>query len=118
MTNFEFLKAPVKRGQSEMSISRQTLVKGVETNVKSVSSYFKEFRKSAELKNFLALAHARGRNFNAAKVHEIINCGDIKPLIEADKLLQATKKTPAQNWSGQRVLAAFVAATEIKTPKK
>jgi hypothetical protein len=118
LVNVEFLKTPVKRGQSELSISRRTLVKGVDKEVKSLSAYFKEFRKSSELKNFLSLAHARGRTFDPDKVHAIVNCGDIKTLLAADEEIQSAKKNPAQNWSGQRVLTAFVAATEIKTPKK
>ena len=115
--NLEFLKTPVKRVQSELSISRRSLIKEIDNEVRSVSSYFKEFRKNSELKNFLSLAHAKGRNFDYNKVHDIVNVGNLKPLLEADERIQSQRKTPSKNWGAQRMLAAFVAATEIKTTK-
>jgi len=99
----------------------------IESNTRSVSSYFAEFRKNyRNIENWLKEANNKGRTFDPEKIHTIINVGKLALIIEADKLLQSERDTKAlkegkkftspQTWSANRMFVAFVKAVE--TTKK
>ena len=99
----------------------------IESNTRSVSSYFSEFRKNyRNIESWLKEANNKGRTFDTEKIHTIINVGKLALIIEADKLLQTErdqkalkegkKFTSPQNWSANRMFVAFVKAVE--TTKK
>lgn len=103
---------------SPLAAARRTLIQDIDGNVKSLSSYFKELRRNHEnLQKFIVEAQAKGRRFDAEKVHSIINLGTLSLLTREDDAIQAGKDKPAKNWSGTRLFQAFIRATEIKTVK-
>jgi len=103
---------------SPLAAARKTLIQDIDGNVKSLSSYFKEFRKNHEnLAKFITEAQAKGRRFDAEKVHAIINVGTLSLITSEDDQIQAAKSKPAKTWSGTRLFQAFIRATEIKSVK-
>lgn len=128
--NFDGLnEVPTKKVVSELSQLTQTINKDVEGSVRSVSSYFKEFRKKgSELTAKMKLYNVKGRTFNPELCHKILNCGDIKPIYEGSdryedarraKLLSEGKeyKPFSGVWSANRLQTVFFFVVET-TPKK
>lgn len=120
--NVEFLESKTEivqiKVKSELVIAKESLTKGIEQDVRSVSSYFKELRKRPEqLKTFLSEAQKKGRKFDSAKIHTIINTGDLKTLTDADMEICNQRNSTPKNWSANRLFVAFLRATEIKAVK-
>lgn len=103
---------------SALTVSKTTVIKTTEGETRSPSSYFKNFRAQyKELENFLKLANAKGRTFNISLIHEIIMNGQLKPILEADTVIQNAKKVPQSTWSANRLFVAFLSAVETTAPK-
>lgn len=106
--------AKVKAIKSELVLAKEDLTKSVENNVRSVSSYFAELRKNhVKIQTWLKEAQAKNRRFNANLVHDIINCGNLKLILEADDKINANKEHKPRFWSGNRIFVAFQKAVEI-----
>lgn len=104
------------RALSPIAQERKTIINEIDSNTRSVSSYFKELRKR-NLEKWFAEAVKKGRKFDAELIHKIINTGELKPVTDTDTILQAAKLHPAKNWSGTRMFQAFIATVEIKAAK-
>ncbi len=114
---------------SQLVKIKKDVCQNIEGNVRSVSSYFAEFRKNYKnIEGWLIEANSKGRTFNTEKVHEIVNIGKLSFIIEADKLIiqereeRATKEgkkfsAPTQ-WSANRIFVAFVRSVETTKKQK
>ena len=112
---------------SQLVKIKKDVCSNIEGNVRSLSSYFAEFRKNYKnVENWLIEANGKGRTFDTNKVHEIINVGKLSYIIEADKLINALREEKATKegkkytspsaWSANRIFVAFVRSVET-TPK-
>lgn len=128
--NFEGLNnLPVKKQISELSQLTQSINRTVEGNVRGLSSYFKEFRKTgSELSAKMKLYNAKGRTFDSELCHKIINCGDISYITKGSDRYEETRKNKAISegkefktwngvWSSDRLQKIFFFVVET-TPKK
>ena len=112
--------------KSQLTIIKTDINRNVESNVKSVSAYFNEFRKNhAAIKAWLKEAHTKGRTFDANVAHDILMIGNMKALLAGSDKIEAVKmdklgsKYKAPNgWSAARMFASFVAATETTPGSK
>lgn len=103
---------------SPVAQARKTVIQTIDGNVKSLSSYFKEFRKNHEnLQKFIIEAQVKGRRFDGAVIHDIVNNGKLSLITEQDDIIQAAKEKKAVTWSGTRLFTAFLRACEIKSIK-
>lgn len=113
--------------KSELVLAKEDLKNTLDSNVRSLSSYFKELRKNAidktnekgeiipsKVKVLLSAAIAKGRKFSETKVHDILNSGNLEPIKESDTIYQASRKQPEKFWTGNRIERAFLNACEIK----
>lgn len=121
-------KSVTAKTESALTTARRNVVKETNNEVRSISSYFREFRKTFKnIEIYLNEAHKKGRTFNAELIQDILMVGNIKPIIEADERLQARKETEARAkgkkftapllWSGDRIFTAFILAVETTAPK-
>lgn len=106
--------------KSQLTIIKTDINRNVESNVKSVSAYFNEFRKNhAAVKAWLKEAHTKGRTFDANVAHDILMIGNMKALLSGSDKIEAAKmdklgsKYKAPNgWSAARMFTSFIAAAE------
>lgn len=121
-------KSVSAKTESAMTTARKNVVTEINGQVRSVSSYFREFRRTfKDIEIYLNEAHKKGRTFNAELIQDILMIGNIKPIIEADTRLQMRKETEARAkgkkftaptaWSGSRIFTAFILAVETTAPK-
>ena len=117
---------PAKKQVSELSQLTQSINKTVEGNVRGLSSYFKEFRKSgADLNAKMKLYNAKGRTFNTDLCHKIINLGEISHITKGSDMFEKKKKNRLGDkykewngiWSANRLQTVFFFVVET-TPKK
>lgn len=119
---------PAKKQVSELSQITQTINKTVEGNVRGLSSYFKEFRKSgADLNSKMKLYNAKGRTFNTELCHKIINLGEISHITKGSDMLEVDRKNRLGDkykewngiWSANRLqtIFFFVVETTVKPIK-
>ena len=117
---------PAKKQVSELSQLTQSINKTVEGNVRGLSSYFKEFRKSgADLNAKMKLYNAKGRTFNTDLCHKIINLGEISHITKGSDMFEVDRKNRLGDkykewngiWSANRLQTVFFFVVET-TPKK
>lgn len=119
---------PMKKVASELTLLKTSINKTVEGEVKSVSKYYSEFRKTYEsINKWLKLQNEKGRTFDPVKCHEILMVGNLKALTDSDKAINEGKATKAANegkkyvyptqWSANRMFVAFVHAVETTIKK-
>lgn len=126
LINHVSLAPQSEKVKSELTIIKIDLNKSVDSGVRSVSAYFKEFRSNyKKVEKWLLEANRRGRTFDVQMIHDILKNGNIKPIFEGDNLVQSLRidkciekgteyKKPTQ-WSANRIFTAFVHAVETTT---
>jgi hypothetical protein len=110
--------------KSELTIQRMVVTDSMESNVKSVSTYFNEMRKNhKEIAVWLKTANSKGRTFDGEVIHDVLMNGNIKPVLKASDIIEGAKvaKNPKyvtpKFWSANRLFAAFVNAVETTVKK-
>jgi len=121
-------KSVIVKTESALTIARRNVITEMTKEVRSISSYFREFRRTfKDIETYLNEAHKKGRTFNSQLIQDILMIGNIKPIIAADEKIQALKSASArakgkkftepQLWSANRLFIAFIVAVET-TPKR
>ena len=119
---------PMKKNVSELTLLKTSINKTVEGEVKSVSKYYSEFRKTYDnINKWLKLQNEKGRTFDPLKCHEILMVGNLKAVTDSDRAINEGKATKAANegkkyvypvqWSANRMFVAFVHAVETTVKK-
>lgn len=107
--------------KSPLQVAAQDLKTSLEA-CRSVSSYFRELRRNAvekegqtgKVQTLLREYTAKGKKFSPEKLHDILNVGNMQPILEADDFLQSKRKTPMKVWSGARMQTAFLRAIAVE----
>lgn len=125
--NYEFVNLlPAKKQVSELSQLTQSINKTIEGNVRGLSSYFKEFRKSgADLNAKMKLYNAKGRTFDVELCHKIINLGEISHITKGSDMLEIDRKNRLGDkykewngvWSANRLQTVFFFVVETTLKK-
>ena len=108
----------VKREVSGLVVAKNEL-KTALTDVRSFSSYFKELRKNHTKVAALIQEYSRkGSVINTDMVHDIINSGNTKPILNEVAKYEAKTGKPLTTWSESRIITFFLAAIIVPKVKK